>query len=753
MSERHTPAGRLLDFRRHLRPEISEGEGAYLFSERGVIAMRGAQIAALAALLDGTRDFAGVLRACPPGLTSDQVGDLLSQLVAADLVTLRAPGDLKLDEGALAYWDACGVDAGSAAREQSAGVGLVRLGDHVDAALVERSLTESGLQVVGSGDAALSVVLCDDYLDPRLAGVDAAHRAGARPWLLARPVGSQVWLGPIFQPGVSGCWHCLSNRLWGHRYAEACVQAALGRVGPARRTVPSVPPLVSAAAHLIALEVAKWLAGYRYPGQQCVWVLDTLDLQGRLHELRRRPQCPACGDPGLVAARGARPVRLRPAPKTATGGGGHRTLTPGQVLDRYRHLTSPVTGIVKEIVAYPNAPAFVNAYRSGPNVVRGPVGIAALRDSLRAENGGKGATPLDAEVGALCEAVERFSGSYQGDEPRVLGSFRALAPEALHPNDCMLFDERQYRNRDRWNAEHAGFQYVCAPFDEEEELDWTPLWPVTGGPRRLLPTALLYYGAPAPSGTLRPDSNGCAAGSSVEDAVLQGILELVERDAVALWWYNRTPVPGMDIASFGDRWLAEMLDRYADIGRQLWALDLTSDLGVPVVAAVSRATGGGGERVMFGFGAHLDPRVAVYRAVAELNQMLPTVLAGTLRAEDEPDAAAWLATATVATQRYLTPLAGVPARTPADFAYTYRADVRDDVLALAGLLAGHGMDTLVLDQTRPDVGLPVVRVVVPGLRSFWARFAPGRLFDVPVRLGRLGRPTPYEELNPIPMFL
>jgi ribosomal protein S12 methylthiotransferase accessory factor YcaO len=74
-------------------------------------------------------------------------------------------------------------------------------------------------------------------------------------------------------------------------------------------------------------------------------------------------------------------------------------------------------------------------------------------------------------------------------------------------------------------------------------------------------------------------------------------------------------------------------------------------------------------------------------------------------------------------------------------------------VALARTLAAAGSDLLVLDQTRPDVGLPVVKVLAPGLRPFWARFAPGRLFDVPVRLGRLTEPTPYEGLNPFPMFL
>jgi ribosomal protein S12 methylthiotransferase accessory factor len=63
------------------------------------------------------------------------------------------------------------------------------------------------------------------------------------------------------------------------------------------------------------------------------------------------------------------------------------------------------------------------------------------------------------------------------------------------------------------------------------------------------------------------------------------------------------------------------------------------------------------------------------------------------------------------------------------------------------------MELLVLDQTRPDVGLPVVKVIVPGMRHFWARFAPGRLFDVPVLLGRHAHPVRYEEINPVPLFV
>lgn len=64
-----------------------------------------------------------------------------------------------------------------------------------------------------------------------------------------------------------------------------------------------------------------------------------------------------------------------------------------------------------------------------------------------------------------------------------------------------------------------------------------------------------------------------------------------------------------------------------------------------------------------------------------------------------------------------------------------------------------GHEVLVLDQTRPDIGFPTVKVIVPGLRHFWARYAPGRLYDVPVNLGWLQTPTSEEELNPRVMFL
>lgn len=751
-------AAPLVGFKRHLRAEVSAGEGTYLFAEDGVTVLKGANIAALSALLDGTRDIATLLGAMPGGMAPEQVAGLIHRLADAGLVALRPPATHPVDEHALAYWEAIGVDSTAAvASTTGEALRVLTIGD-IDVQPVLAAVRAAGLNVAAEQDpAALSVVLCDDYLNPELAEVDALHRAQGRPWLLAKPVGVKVWLGPVFQPDEPGCWHCLSVRLWCHRNAEAVAQNALGRRGPAQSPAAFIPALRTAALGLITLEAAKWLSGHRHPNQRRILTFDSLELRGEPHELRAYPQCATCGDPELVRRQTRRPVVLASRRK-ACYSAGHRSQTPEQVLARYRHLISPVTGVVKEIKRDEHGPAFFNSFRSGPNVAARVHDVRTLRASTRVENGGKGVTAVHAEASALCEALERYSGTFTGDEERVRGSLRTLGDSAIHPGTCQLYDERQYRTRAEWNPQHGPFQYVGDRFDEDAVMDWTPVWSLTQRRHRLLPTGMLYFGAPQPAGPhrLHADSNGNAAGSSIEDAMLQGLLELIERDAVALWWYNRTMQPAVDLDAFGDPWLDELRDVYAGLGREVWALDLTSDFGVPVMAAVTRRVDRAHEEILFGFGAHLDPRLALRRALTELNQMMPQLIAaepdGRYRCDD-PDMVGWLRNATLAAEPYLAPDSARPALGPADYDYVPRADLLDDLEMLRAKVEELGMELLVLDQTRPDVGLPVVKVIVPGMRHFWARLASGRLYDVPVRLGRLAEPTPYNQLNPTPMFL
>jgi oxazoline/thiazoline synthase len=231
---------------------------------------------------------------------------------------------------------------------------------------------------------------------------------------------------------------------------------------------------------------------------------------------------------------------------------------------------------------------------------------------------------------------------------------------------------------------------------------------------------------------------------------------LVERDAVALWWYNRLQRPVVQLESFDEPYLQSLKDYYKTLHRDFWVLDITSDLNIPTFAAISRRTNQQPEDIFFGFGTHFDPKIAMLRAVTEMNQIVFLSNAAVVEGKvtfSRPDMQAWCEAATLENQPYLAPDPNAVPKVYGDYVRDWSDDLREDVNRCVEIAAKHGLEILVLDQTRPDIGMNVVKVIVPGLRHFWAQLAPGRLYDVPVKLGWRNEPLTQEQLNPIPMFI
>lgn len=749
----------LVSFKEHLRVETIPAEAVCLISERGMTALSGPSIEKLAPLLDGTRTVEQVKRELSGDLSADEIDTLLARLSDADLITYfsqRAAG--RRDENALAYWNLAGVDASGAGLALACSpVEIIATGS-TDPAEITAACGTSGLTVgEPGGTAALSVVLCDDYLDPALADVNADHLTSRRPWLLAKVRGATAWIGPVFEPGAGPCWACLAKRIEGNRLGGFLRRGDTGSGGLGLPQPASLPASRAAALQMTVLETAKWLAGVRYEGQRCVYTLDTLTMRGEHHQVARRPQCASCGTPDLHARQVIRPVTVTERPIGAECGNGQRAVPLEEMLKTYGHLIDPVTGIVPEVRRHPGCPESLHSYLAGRNRALAESRIHALKAGLRSHSGGKGTTETEARVGALCEAVERYCATRDGDEPTLRDSYRGLGARAIHPDACQLFHHRQFADRKEWNLACTPFHRVPEPFDERAVTDWTPVWSLLGNEQKLLPTALLYLHPDAgrAHASVVADSNGNAAGASLEDAIMQGFFELVERDAVALWWYNRTRQPAVDLSSFDDPWTAGLPAVYARLNREVWVLDLTSDLGIPAMAALSRRVDKSAEDIMLGFGAHFNPRIALRRCLTELGQLLPAVADtrcdGTGYENSDPHLMAWWTAATIRNQPYLLPDPAQAPRTEAGYGYLPGQNL--DLARMNAIAREANLDIFVLDQTRPDITMPVIKVVMPGLRHFWPRFAPGRLYDVPVRLGRLAAPTSYEDLNPIPIYL
>jgi ribosomal protein S12 methylthiotransferase accessory factor len=338
------------------------------------------------------------------------------------------------------------------------------------------------------------------------------------------------------------------------------------------------------------------------------------------------------------------------------------------------------------------------------------------------------------------EAIERYSGIFQGDEIRITKRFTDFAEgDAILSNEVQLFSEAQIRAR--YEPQPPGSHPVPDPIDPSAKIEWSPAWSLRDKKFRYLPTGLMYFFYHGD----HTDSNGCAAGNTREEAIVQGFLELVERDAYAIWWYNRLRRSEVDLDQFDDSYVRDLTTQFANHGRKVWVLDVTSDLGVPTYVAIMHWMKNGQQNIEFGSGAHFDRRIALLRALTELSQFLSIGLMGggsgekpsldgvtPLKLENYPFLLP-------ATHPVVSPELGIDV--PLD-------SVREQVEASVEVARRAGHDFMVLDQTRPDVEVPVVRVIVPGLRHFYRRYAPGRLYDVPVKLGLLERPLSESELTP-----
>jgi oxazoline/thiazoline synthase len=735
--------------------EILESQ-VFLLSEKDYFVLTGHLYELLAPLIDGRHTVDDIIEQCEGKASA---AELYYALMLMEQKGYIVESTDELLPNVEAFWHNLDVDSREIInRLKNTQVSVKTFGNIPNQREFISTLELLNIKIGDEGD--FTVILTDDYLQEGLAAFNQESWQLKRPWMLVKPIGSTIWIGPIFSPGKTGCWECLAQRLRTNRPVETYIQKQKGISTLFPTSLAVLPSTWQIGLNLAATEIAKWIVrGENKQLEGLVVTFDTNLLKTENHVLVQRPQCSCCGESENYHKKPLAIV-LESRKKTFTKDGGHRCFSPEETIAKYEHHISPITGVVhalkqKEIAKN----GAIHSYSAGHNFAMMFDSLYFLRQTIRGRSGGKGKTDVQAKASALCEALERYSGIFQGDEIRHKDSFKNMGDRAIHPNDCQNFSEEQYKTRREWNAKSERNQQVPEPFDEEREIEWTPVWSLSQQEFKYLPTAYCYYGYPKEKNSYCwADSNGAAAGNTIEEAILQGFMELAERDSVALWWYNRVQRPAVDLDSFDEPYFQVVKDYYRAIARDMWVLDITSDLNIPTFVAISRRSDRAVEDIVFGFGAHFDPKIALLRAITETNQVLPAVLTtapegNTLYRLDDQVAVEWWKTATIENQTYLVPDANVKPKVYSDYSQFCSDDLRDDVMTCVKIAESQGMEVLVLDQTRSDIGLNVVKVIVPGMRHFWKRLAPGRLYDVPVKLGWLPKPLKENQLNPFPMFL
>lgn len=578
-----------------------------------------------------------------------------------------APVDLSRQERA--YWSSC-------LTEPTRGMVKVEALYEECAHWVQQALEATGIPV--TEEARHRLVLTDDYLRPELDCIRGN-------WLLAKPVGHTIWLGPIFDANQNTCYACMAHWLRLHRWKQAAFCGTEPTVYLPQPSVAALPSTLLMASGWIATAVAHWLTEKGLPSlHDAILTLDTRTMRLHRHTVRSRRGC-RC----------------------------HKPHSP-MVLRSY---ASSLMGVVTDMETA-NVPIGGVYHARAIGLLPLPVGTARdILEPVRAS--GKGETPQQAEDCCIAEALERYSTFYQGSESLVRAEAQQLP--SIPPNRIQLFSDRQYRQREEWNQHHGAVHFIPEAAALSQPMEWVKAKSLHDDAIHYLPAALCYLGYPAELAPFAAaDSSGCASASSLEEAISLALCELIERDAASIWWYNRLRRPGVRVEAFDSPRLLHSSREFAKLGKDLQILDLTTDIPVPVYAAFAAEAG---SQPMIAFAAHPEAEVAAWKATSELAQLLfwRTVRGQAPQLTHMPD--------------FLQPDGWVAPQGRSAVALPF------------------GIDACFVDLTRDDIQLPTARVFAPGLRPLRARFAPGRLYDVPVKLGWRDRALAEEELNPIPFPL
>lgn len=365
-----------------------------------------------------------------------------------------------------------------------------------------------------------------------------------------------------------------------------------------------------------------------------------------------------------------------------------------------------------------------------------------------------------AYAASVGEAVERYSAAYVPAEALVLASAEELGGLAVDPTSFELFSAEQL-------AEPGFF---AVPFTHATRVAWTSGFALPSGAPALLPAQLVYM---AKTGLDEEQigyttSSGLASRTTLDAAVLTGLLELLERDAFSITWANRLSLPRLtwtrdeSLLAFERRCCRPTGIRYA-------AIDLSEFWGVPTVLGVARS--GAEDHAPVGVGAACagTPQAAVRKALEEAFHVL--VAAQGLR-EIYPDRSFEEDGSDVRTfddhvhfhaddfgaARTAFLDASAETRDVSEIPPLMQLDSRSTIETVAERLGGEGISAYAVDVTAPDVraaGLAVAKVVAPGLCPLDAEHARRhlgvrRLYEAAWRRGLAPAPLATEAVNPDP---
>lgn len=586
-----------------------------------------------------------------------------------------------------------------------------------------------------SSQPSTQFVLLENLLDQNLDELDFQ----CDQICLVKAVGQKIWISPVIpQKNALGYFKSLQQRLLRNNPAYSLIKAAFPDDS---RCLPYNTALQLSVEQLPA--VVELLQQQMDADLNDLVLFDVENGQVEHHPIE-------VNEIEHFAQQVAQPIILQDCEVHFNKDGGSRSISPEQTVMNLQRFISPVTGVITHISALPGNKAdsvsgtepgaedSINIYVTSFFKSPAPKDLEQISNSSFVQNCmGKGVCHVQSQASALCEAVERFSAQYQGCEPVFKAEPSGLTQRYYDFQQLVPYTEDQYQKFTDVNHSDSKLKQAAQPY-QGEAVHWLPTWSLSHDELVYVPLTSCFANVPFDDDRFaRWHSNGAAAGNTLEEAILQALFELIERDATALWWYNRIERPGFDLARLDPDYLAP-IDKTLSVDHDYWLLDLSHDIGVPVIAAVGKNKNTGG--ISFGFGCHLQKELAGQRALTELCQLLP------IRNQNEApfdfDA--------IEMGPYLFPTEGVEAP---DNLLSASGNIKQDVETIVQRLKSLNFETLVLNYSREPLPVKTAKVFVPGLCHIWPQLANERLYHAPVQLGWLAQANTEHSINPQALYI
>ncbi|MFK7692566.1 TOMM precursor leader peptide-binding protein [Paenibacillus sp. HJGM_3] len=605
--------------------------------------------------------------------------------------------------------------------------------------------------------AEIVLVLADNLDGSVIEQAETMMRGSGIPWLRGVASPREGVIGPMVRPGAEYCSKCADRRrnTAGPNSPEALEEMMnqLFSTDGSSAPVPDPPRMgLVHMAHLIAAETERVLQGDQSHLEEHLYIVQLRSLKTSLHFFLPDPLCPVCSPLSDDTPEAAK-ISLKSNPKTDLD---HYRTRPIRELEPVlrRDYLDARTGLFNQSWPVLDSP-FANVSVNLPTVMGSEI------------TGGRSHSFADSELIALLEGLERYCGfTPRGKKTAIRDSYRNLAEQALHPLAVGVYSSEQYALPD--------FPYQ--PFDPDRPIDW--VWGYSFGQNRsiLVPRQLAYYSWGEEGDFVKETSNGCAIGGSLEEAILYGILEIVERDSFLMTWYASLRVPRLDPRSVNDRELQLMLERMRVVaGYDVRLYNTTTENGIPSIGALAKNRNRTGPHLVCAAGAHLDPVRAVKGAIHELSNTI-LMLSRNFEESREACEAMYEDSSLVRGIEDHSLLYGLPqaeerlqflldeSRPMRSFDQEYRstvrhADLTDDLQDVLQRFRQLNLDVIVVDQTSLETlrnGLYCVKVIIPGMLPITfghhLRRLTGleRVFRVPAVLGYKERPLTVDELSPHP---